>query len=67
MGWLSSWLSHSAVTMGLLQEAGYRSVMDWTGDGQPLWLHRRRKRILALPYPIEWNDTRGIVWYHGDL
>ena len=61
---MSPWLSNSAVTMDLLQEAGYRYVMDWTMDDQPIWIRTRKGRILAMPYPIEVNDTRGIVWYH---
>ena len=60
---MSPWLSNSAVTMDLLQEAGYRYVMDWTMDDQPIWIRTRKGRILAVPYPIEVNDTRGIVWY----
>jgi len=63
-GWMSPWLSNSLNTLDLLQEAGYRYVMDWTMDDQPIWLRTRRGRILAMPYPIEVNDTRGIVWYH---
>ncbi|HEY7205696.1 MAG TPA: polysaccharide deacetylase family protein [Methylomirabilota bacterium] len=63
-GWMSPWLSNSAVTLDLLQEAGYRYVMDWTMDDQPIWLRTRGGRILAMPYPIEVNDTRGVVWYH---
>jgi allantoinase len=63
VGWMSPWLSNSAVTMDLLQEAGYRYVMDWTMDDQPVWLRTRKGRILSMPYPIEVNDTRGIVWY----
>jgi peptidoglycan/xylan/chitin deacetylase (PgdA/CDA1 family) len=62
-GWMSPWLSNSEVTLDLLQEAGYRYVMDWTMDDQPIWVRTRKGRILALPYPIEVNDTRGIVWY----
>ncbi len=62
-GWMSPWLSNSEVTLDLLQEAGYRYVMDWTCDDQPIWMRTRRGRILAMPYPIECNDTRGIVWY----
>lgn len=62
-GWMSPWLSNSEVTMDLLQEAGYRYVMDWTSDDQPIWLQTRHGRILSMPYPIECNDTRGIVWY----
>jgi len=64
LGWMSPWLSNSPITMDLLQEAGYRYVMDWTMDDQPIWIRTRKGRILALPYPIEVNDTRGIVWYH---
>ncbi len=64
IGWMSPWLSNTPVTMDLLQEAGYRYVMDWTMDDQPIWLRTRKGRILAMPYPIEVNDTRGIVWYH---
>jgi allantoinase len=63
VGWMSPWLSNSSVTMDLLQEAGYRYVMDWTMDDQPVWLRTRKGRILSMPYPIEVNDTRGIVWY----
>ena len=61
---MSPWLSNSAVTMDLLQEAGYRYVMDWTMDDQPIWIRTRKGRILTVPYPIEVNDTRGIIWYH---
>ncbi len=64
VGWMSPWLSNSAVTMDLLQEAGYRYVMDWTMDDQPVWLRTRKGRILSIPYPIEVNDTRGVIWYH---
>jgi peptidoglycan/xylan/chitin deacetylase (PgdA/CDA1 family) len=62
-GWMSPWLSNSPVTMDLLQEAGYRYAMDWTMDDQPIWIRTRKGRMLAMPYPIEVNDTRGIVWY----
>ena len=62
-GWMSPWLSNSAVTPDLLQEAGYRYFMDWTCDDQPIWMTTRAGRILAMPYPVECNDTRGIVWY----
>ncbi|HXJ84373.1 MAG TPA: polysaccharide deacetylase, partial [Candidatus Methylomirabilis sp.] len=63
-GWMSPWLSNSGVTLDLLKEAGYRYVMDWTMDDQPVWLRTRKGRILSIPYPIEVNDTRGVIWYH---
>ena len=62
-GWMSPWLSNSAVTADLLEEAGYRYFMDWTCDDQPIWMKTRGGRILSMPYPIECNDTRGLVWY----
>lgn len=63
IGWMSPWLSNSAVTADLLQEAGYRYFMDWTCDDQPIWIKTRGGRILSIPYPVECNDNRGIVWY----
>ena len=62
-GWMSPWLSNSETTMDLLQEAGYRYVMDWTMDDQHIWIKTRGGRILSMPYPVEANDNRGIVWY----
>lgn len=63
-GWMSPWLSNSATTLDLLKEAGYRYVMDWTMDDQPIWMKTRSGPLLSMPYPIEVNDTRGVVWYH---
>jgi peptidoglycan/xylan/chitin deacetylase (PgdA/CDA1 family) len=63
VGWMSPWLSNSDVTMDLLQEAGYRYVMDWTMDDQPVWLKTRNGRILSMPYPVEVNDNRALVWF----
>ena len=60
---MSPWLSNSAMTVDLLQEAGYRYFMDWTCDDQPIWMKTRSGRILSMPYPIECNDTRGVIWY----
>ena len=37
--------------------------MDWTCDDQPIWMKTRKGRILAMPYPIECYDNRGLVWY----
>ncbi|MGE0417420.1 MAG: polysaccharide deacetylase family protein [Acetobacteraceae bacterium] len=63
VGWMSPWLSNSDVSMDLLQEAGYRYVMDWTMDDQPVWLKTRCGRILSMPYPVEVNDNRALVWF----
>ena len=61
-GWLGPWISHSHVTADLLAEAGYRYLLDWSMDDQPVWFScRGRKRILAVPYPQEVNDIPQIV------
>lgn len=61
-GWMSPWLSESDATLDLLRERGYRYVMDWACDDQPIWLSTRAGRILAMPYPVEINDNRAIVF-----
>lgn len=63
LGWMSPWLSNSEHTADLLQEAGYRYFMDWTSDDQPFWMKTRNGRILAMPYPIECNDNRALIWF----
>jgi allantoinase len=61
-GWLGPWISHSHATPDLLAEAGYRYLLDWCMDDQPVWFRcRGDKRILAVPYPQELNDIPAIV------
>ncbi|MBS0219287.1 MAG: polysaccharide deacetylase family protein [Proteobacteria bacterium] len=61
-GWLGPWISHSHVTPDLLAEAGYRYLLDWCMDDQPIWFRcRGGKRIMAVPYPQELNDIPAIV------
>jgi peptidoglycan/xylan/chitin deacetylase (PgdA/CDA1 family) len=60
-GWLGPWISESPHTPDLLQEAGYRYLLDWCMDDQPVWMRTRTGRILALPYPQELNDIPMIV------
>jgi allantoinase len=61
-GWLGPWISESAVTPDLLAEAGYRYLLDWAMDEQPVFLRvRNGGRILAVPYPQELNDIPAIV------
>jgi len=55
-GWLGPWVSETAVTPDLLQEAGYQYVMDWAMDDQPIWLKTRAGRILSIPYSRPTND-----------
>jgi allantoinase len=60
-GWLGPWISQSAVTPDLLQEAGYDYLLDWCHDDQPTWMETRAGRILSVPYPQELNDIPQIV------
>lgn len=61
-GWLGPWISQSRVTPDLLAEAGYRYLLDWAHDDQPVWFATRGGgRILSLPYPQELNDIPAIV------
>ncbi|TVQ36290.1 MAG: polysaccharide deacetylase [Geminicoccaceae bacterium] len=60
-GWLGPWIAQSHVTPDLLQEAGYRYLLDWCHDDQPVWFRTRGGRILSVPYPQELNDIPAIV------
>jgi allantoinase len=61
-GWLSPWVSESAVTTDLLQEAGYRYTLNWCHDDQPIAMRTRTGgRLWAVPYPQELNDIPMIV------
>jgi peptidoglycan/xylan/chitin deacetylase (PgdA/CDA1 family) len=61
-GWLGPWISHSHATPDLLAEAGYRYLLDWCMDDQPVWFRcRAGRKILAVPYPQEINDIPAIA------
>ena len=65
-GWLSPYLTPSAVTSDLLSEAGYKYVLDWgICDEQPFWLDTRHQPLLSVPYPIELNDQPAIAYRHN--
>ncbi|MDP6174632.1 MAG: polysaccharide deacetylase family protein [Rhodospirillales bacterium] len=56
-GWMSPWISESAVTPDLLKENGYTYLMNWPADDQPFWMRTRAGPILQVPYHIEINDS----------
>jgi allantoinase len=61
-GWLSPWIAETERTPDLLHEAGYRYLLDWCIDDQPVWLRTRGGgRILSVPYPQELNDSAAII------
>ena len=56
-GWLAPYLSQTHHSLDLLQEAGYRYMMDWPLDDQPVWFRTRKGRILSIPYAHDLNDS----------
>jgi len=60
-GWMGPWMSQSATTPDLLQEAGFDYLMDWPCDDQPIWLKARNGRIMSMPYSFEINDSPQII------
>lgn len=60
-GWMGAGAYESAHTLDLLKEAGFKYVMDWPMDDQPVWLRTRSGPILSVPYPIELNDSQIII------
>ena len=60
-GWLGPGLAESRATPDLLKEAGYRYVMDWAMDDQPIWMGTRAGPILSVPYPAALNDLPALV------
>lgn len=60
-GWLGPWLAETVNTPDLLAESGFRYVLDYAADDQPMWLTTRRGRLLALPYSQEINDSVAVI------
>jgi len=56
-GWMGPWMSQSHQTPELLVETGYKFVMDWPADDQPLWMRTRQGPLMSVPYPLEINDS----------
>jgi hypothetical protein len=57
-GWMGSGAYENAYTADLLKEAGYKYLMDWPMDDQPVWMRTRSGPILSVPYPVELNDSQ---------
>jgi len=60
-GWLSPWISESALTPDLLAETGYRYSLNWCHDDQPIRFSTRAGPLWSLPYPQELNDIPMII------
>eukprot|EP01084_Bolivina_argentea_P154722 269682_1 len=56
-GWIGPWISATSNTLDILYDNGYKYVLDYPMDDQPIWLNiNNDKRILSIPYPCELND-----------
>jgi len=60
-GWFGAGAYETPHTPDLLRELGYRYLMDWPMDDQPVWLRTRAGPILSIPYPVETDDAQGII------
>lgn len=60
-GWLSPWISESAVTPDLLLETGYAYTLNWCHDDQPVPMKTRNGSLWSIPYSQEVNDIPMIV------
>jgi len=60
-GWMGAGAYENPATPDLLKEAGYRYLMDWPMDDQPVWMRTRSGPILSVPYPAELNDSPAVV------
>ena len=60
-GWSSPWLSHTADTVNLLADLGYRYLLDLRLDDQPVWLTTASGPLLAIPYNAEINDSSTMI------
>lgn len=56
-GWLAPYISQTYHSPDLLKEAGYRYMMDWPLDDQPVWFRTEHGPILAIPYSHDLNDS----------
>ena len=54
-------LPRATATPDLLAEAGYRYVMDWPCDDQPIWMRTRAGTLLSIPYHVEINDSPALL------
>jgi len=61
MGWLAPYISQTHDSPDLLREAGFRYMMDWPLDDQPVWFRTKHGPILSVPYAHDLNDSFEVV------
>jgi peptidoglycan/xylan/chitin deacetylase (PgdA/CDA1 family) len=57
LGWLAPYIAQTHDSLDLLKEAGYRYMMDWSIDDQPVWFRTKHGPILSVPYAHDLNDS----------
>ncbi len=60
-GWLAPYISQTYDSLDLLKEAGFRYMMDWSLDDQPVWFRTAHGPILSIPYSHDLNDSFELV------
>ena len=66
MGWLAPYISQTHDSLDILKQAGYRYMMDWPLDDQPVWFRTSHGPILSVPYAHDLNDTLECVSRRAD-
>ena len=56
-GWLAPYISQTNDSLDLLKQHGYRYMMDWPLDDQPVWFKTKHGPILSIPYSHDLNDS----------
>lgn len=56
-GWLAPYISQTYNSLELLKEVGFRYMMDWSMDDQPIWFRTAHGPILSVPYAHDLNDS----------
>src|SRR5438128_12604184 len=57
IGWLAPYISQTPVAPDLLRGAGFRYMMDWPPDDQPVWFRTKNGPILSVPYAHDLNHS----------
>jgi allantoinase len=60
-GWLAPYVCQTQHTPELLKQAGYRYMMDWPIDDQPIWFRTADGPLLSIPYAHDLNDSLEVV------
>ncbi len=56
-GWLAPYISQTRRSPDLLRAEGFRYMMDWPLDDQPVWFRTAHGPILSIPYAHDLNDS----------